>query len=100
MKATIVTTNDDYGYGFIVKWHLHLTFGKKNPKTKTFYLGQDVKFCTRVLGLSPYLVVQNIGGNDIDNPQIRVNLANFIISHLGLTAKDLKSMQIWELSAE
>jgi hypothetical protein len=92
MEARIVISNGAYGFG--KEWTLVVN------EMHHFYLGQDVKFCSRVLGLSPSYIVQQIGSNDVENPTVNKRLANFIINQLELTENKLKSLQAWELSAE
>ena len=91
MKARIVISST---YGFDHNWTLVVN------EMYHFYLGQDVKFCSRVLGLSPAYIVQQIGSNDVENPSVNKRLANFIINQLELTETKLKTLQSWELSAE
>jgi hypothetical protein len=92
MKAKIEISNGSYGFG--KTWTLVVN------ETYHFYLGQDVKFCSRVLGVSPSYIVQQIGSNDITKPSVNKRLANFIINQLELTETKLKTLQAWELSAE
>jgi len=92
MKAKIEISNGSYGFGHT--WTLVIN------ESKSFYLGQDVKFCSRVLGLSGSYIVDQIGSNDIQDPKVNKRLAKFIINHLGLTANKLNKLQSWELSAE
>jgi hypothetical protein len=92
MKAKIEISNGSYGFG--KTWTLVV-----NEKY-SFYLGQDVKFCSRVLGVSPSYIVKQIGSNDITKPSVNKRLANFIINQLELTETKLKTLQAWELSAE
>jgi hypothetical protein len=92
MEARIVISNG--AYGFEHNWTLVVN------EMHHFYLGQDVKFCNRVLGLSPSYIVKQIGSNDVENPSVNKRLANFIINQLELTETKLKTLQSWELSAE
>jgi hypothetical protein len=92
MKATIEISEGSYGFGH--NWSLVIN------ESKSFYLGQDGKFCRRVLGMEPAYIVQQIGSNDLREPKVRARLAKFIIKSLGLTVKQLNSLQPWELSAE
>jgi len=92
MKARIEIKSGAYGFG--KEWTLVIN------EMHHFYLGQDVKFCSRVLGLSPSYIVEQIGSNDVTEPKVNSRLAKFIIKSLGLTSKKLKELQPWELSAE
>lgn len=95
MKAELEFSNGSYGFGMV--WTLSLS---TKTMRKSFYLGQDVKFCTRVLGMSPREVVDAIGSGDMSNQSVRNKLAKFIVKQLGLTAKEVKHLQPWSLSAE
>lgn len=91
MKARIVISNGAYGFG--KEWTLVVN------EIEYFYLGQDVKFCSRVLGLSPSYIVQQIGSNDIENPNVNERLANFILNELELTEDKLNTLNNWDLCA-
>lgn len=91
MKARIEISVGGYGFGHY--WTLVVN-------NKRFYLGQDVKFCSRVLGMSPSYIVEQIGSGEITKPSVNKRLANFILNELELTNNELKQLQPWELSAE
>jgi hypothetical protein len=96
MKATIQIERGSYGFGHT--WSLVLT--KRNGTSKSFYLGQDVKFCSRVLGMEPRYIVEQIGSGNITEPNINTRLANFIIDSLDTTKKELFNLEAWSLCAE
>lgn len=96
MKATIQIEKGSYGFGHT--WSLVLT--KSNGTSKSFYLGQDVKFCSRVLGMEPRYIVEQIGSGNITEPNINTRLANFIIDSLDTTKKELFNLEAWSLCAE
>ena len=79
-------------YGFDHNWTLMI-------KNKSFYLGQDVKFCHRVLGMSPRDIVEQIGSAHIQDEKVNRKLARFIVKQLGGT-KSIINLQPWELCAE
>lgn len=79
-------------YGFDHNWTLMI-------KNKSFYLGQDVKFCHRVLGMSPSEIVRQIGSAHIQDEKVNRKLARFIVKQLGGT-KAITNLQSWELCAE
>jgi hypothetical protein len=79
-------------YGFDHNWTLLI-------KDKSFYLGQDVKFCHRILGMSPREIVQQIGSANIQDEKVNKKLARFIVKQLGGT-KAIINLQPWELCAE
>jgi hypothetical protein len=92
MKAKIVISTGPYGFGH--DWNLVIN------ETDNYYLGQDVKFCNRVLGMSPSYIVEQIGSSDIEKPIVNKRLAMFIINQLELTPKKLKSLNKWDLCAQ
>jgi len=96
MKATIQIERGSYGFGHT--WSLLLT--KNNGTSKSFFLGQDVKFCSRVLGMEPRYIVEQIGSGNITEPNINTRLANFIINSLGLTKTQLFKQEAWAICAE
>jgi hypothetical protein len=95
MKAKIEITSN---YGFDHNWTLTVETDKKQ---KSFYLGQDVKFCRRVLGLEPRDIVRQIGTAEISNGLPgNEKLASFICKKVGLTGKNMNKIAQWELCAE
>jgi hypothetical protein len=95
MKATIEITSN---YGFDHNWSLTLT--KSDGTYRAFYLGQDVKFCSRVLGMEPSYLAAQIGSNDLTKETTRTKLANFILGYLGVTKNELFKKESWSLCAE
>ena len=95
MKATIEITSN---YGFDHNWTLVLT--KSNGLTKSFYLGQDVKFCSRVLCMEPHQVIDGIGSRDLSNPKTKAKLARFIVNTLELSFRELFKQEPWALCAQ
>jgi hypothetical protein len=94
MKTKIEFTSN---YGFDHNWILVC----ETPKQKrAFYLGQDVKFCNRVLGMSPSYVVNQIGTNRLDTIQGNIKLAKFICKQLGINGKNMHKLQDWSICAE
>lgn len=88
----VIITRGEYGFGH--NWTLEYN-------NKQFYLGQDVKFCNRVLGLSPITIISTIGTAEIDNETIgNKKLARFIVKELGLTKSNTKDLNTWELCAQ
>ena len=80
-------------YSFCHNWTLKV-YGK------SFYLGQDVKFCHRVLNCDPSEIVRSIGSNDHNKETTRKKLAKFILDRLDLDRKTIKNLQSWQLCAE
>lgn len=79
-------------YGFDHNWTLLVN-------NKSFYLGQDVKFCRRVLGMEPRYIVEQIGSANIQDEKVNKKLAQFIVKQLG-GKKAITNLQPWELCAE
>jgi hypothetical protein len=95
MKAEIKITSN---YGFDHNWTLVLSTPKK---TKEFYLGQDVKFCSRVLGMDTSYVIQKIGTRDIDKgTRGNKKLAKFICTELGLNGRNIDKVEPWGLCCQ
>lgn len=81
-------------YGFAHYWTLIY-------HNKRYYLGQDVKFCNRILQMHPRDVVRSIGDNDLSNEKTNKKLARFIVQTLkSQYSIDFKNLQPWELCAE
>jgi hypothetical protein len=94
MKTKIEFTSN---YGFDHNWILVC----ETPKQKrAFYLGQDVKFCHRVLGLTPRDIVEAIGTREIDTKQGNLKLAKFICKQIGLDGRSMHKLQDWVLCSE
>lgn len=89
MTPTIRITSN---YGFDHNWTL-VAFGRE------FYLGQDVKFCHRVLGLDTRYIANKIGTNDMSQESARNKLARLIIKSLGITKENVGQIHSWALSA-
>lgn len=90
MQKTISISSN---YGFEHNWTLH-AFGR------SFYLGQDVKFCQRVLGMEPSYVVQQIGSNDLRNEETKQRLAEFICDELNLNEESVNEVEDWGLCCQ
>ena len=80
-------------YGFGRTWELE-AFGRR------FYLGQDAKVCSRLLGLEPSEVINLIRGNNISDDHINNNLAVLIINTLELTAETAQDLESWALACD
>lgn len=95
--VTIEVSAVNYG-GFVA--HNWTLVSKHKGQVRQWHLGQDAKFCQRVLGMSPSYVAECIGDNDLRKPKTRRRLAMFIMAQLRLTTKELKNFQAWQLSAD
>jgi hypothetical protein len=91
MKPIIVSTPNAYGFGH--DWTLVV-------KGRSFYLGQDAKFCQRVLGMRGSEVAEAIGSNDLSKDTTRRRLAAFIIQSLGLDQEQIETLEPWELCCQ
>lgn len=87
---TIKISSGQYGFGH--NWTLE-------AHGRSFFLGQDVKFCLRVLGMDPSHVVKTIGTNRLDTEVGAKKLARFICKHLGITKKNIFTLEDWDLCA-
>ena len=94
MKAQIKINSS---YGFDHNWTLVVT---TSQGTRAFYLGQDIKFCKRILGMDTSYIVEQIGSNNLYDPTVNGRLAKFIIKSLGLSSKQLNELRSWDLLAE
>ena len=96
METSVIITPNPYGFGR--NWSLLV---KTAEHTKSFYLGQDAKFCSRVLGMSPRDVVEAIGTGEISEGQPgNKKLAEFICECLELNETNVMGLEPWGLSAE
>ena len=95
MKAEIKISSS---YGFDHNWTLVLSTAKK---TKSFFLGQDVKFCSRVLGIEPSYIVRQIGTGEIsEGTPGNKKLAKFIVNELGLNGRTINNFEPWGFCAQ
>jgi hypothetical protein len=85
-------------YGFGQDWYLDV---ETNHGCKQFRLGQDVKVCSRLLGMTPKEVTTEIGSNDLRRKTTRKKLAEFILYKIGICyEEELDTLQPWELSVD
>jgi hypothetical protein len=95
MKAEIKISEQ---YGFAHFWTLAIT---TKSKTYSFYLGQDVKFCKRVLKIEPQALVTMIGTNQLqEGTEGNKRLANVICALLELTPSRLRGIPPLTFCAE
>ncbi len=81
-------------YGFAHYWTLVY-------RNKSYYLGQDVKVCSRLLGMTPGYVAREIGDNDLTNEKTNKKLAQFIVKTLKEEHLiNFKNLQPWSLAVE
>jgi hypothetical protein len=80
-------------YGFVHNWTLK-AYGK------SFYLGQDIKFCHRILGCEPSYIIKQIGSNDLSKETTKKKLAKFILDNLNITRKNINSIDPWQICGE
>jgi hypothetical protein len=76
MEAKILHSPNGYGFGH--DWQLQLT---KDQVPKTFYLGQDAKVCSRILGMNATEMEREglIPNRNIDDPETNKALAWLIV---------------------
>jgi hypothetical protein len=94
MKATISVSRNDFWFD----WTLVVDF--QDGLVKHFYLGQDSKFCYRVLRLTPSDLIERMGTNDFSKESVRKKIAKFIIKELDLDAKKLRTLERWSLACK
>ena len=95
MTSTISFQPNGYGFGY--DWTLHVT---TQNGTKSFFLGQDVKFCKRVLGIEPRDIVNQIGDNDLRKEETRQKLGEFILDSLDVTEDMIDNFEPWSLCCQ
>jgi hypothetical protein len=96
MTTKINVTRGEYGFGH--NWTLEISTPKE---AKSFFLGQDIKFCNRVLNMDPRYVVDRIGTSEIDNgTKGNRLLAKFICEYLNINGRNFKKINAWELCAQ
>ena len=98
MKSeVIVKRREDFGHD----WILVLEIKKNKILTrKSFYLGQAVKFCSRVVGMSSRDVVNENGSGDFTKDKNLKLLGKFISKRLGLSAKSIDKLNVWDLCCQ
>jgi hypothetical protein len=85
-------------YGFGQDWFLDV---ETNSCSKQFRLGQDVKVCSRLLGMTPKEVTNEIGSKDLRKKNIRKKLGEFILHKIGICyEEEIDTLQPWELSVD
>lgn len=100
IKASVRISLNGYGFGH--DWTLVLI---KDGMPRTFMLGQDVKYCSRV-GLEPASIVAALGSNDLKDPKINEQLAWLIMENLSdedpeeVAEKIYDNLESWELSCQ
>jgi hypothetical protein len=100
IEASIRITPNGYGFGH--DWTLVLI---KDGIPRTFWLGQDVKYCSRA-GLDPASIVAYLGSNNLKDPDNNEKLAWLIMENLSdedpdeVAEKIYEHLQSWELSCE
>lgn len=94
MKVTVINSQHYFGR----TWQLKVSTPKKE---KVFYLGQDVKVCSRLLGMSPREVISEIGTDNIENGTEGADkLGRLIAERLGLTGRNMDKVEPWGLAVE
>ena len=94
MKATLKISSS---YGFDHNWTLDVETAKKKA---SFYLGQDVKFCFRVLGMAPADVQQQSGVVDLREEKNRQKLAKWICQQIGLNGQNMHLYECWSFCSQ
>jgi len=98
MKADIIVTRNGYGFGY--DWQLEVT---KGDITKVFYLGQDAKVCSRILGIDCSEIADIVGSDDMRLESTREAIGNLILEAVGVTEEnedEFFNLRPWEIAAE
>lgn len=96
INAVLHTQPNAYGFG--QDWYLNVT---TDNVFKRFRLGQDVKVCSRLLGMSPKEVTKEIGCNDLRKKSTKEKLGQYILDKIGICYEDeVEILQDWELSVD
>lgn len=95
MKSTLKITRGEYGFGY--NWTLNC---KTKKSEKSFFLGQDSKFASRVLGMSGRTLMSEANISEIDVQGENKKLATYISKTLGLNGWNIKKLESWELCCQ
>lgn len=98
LQVDLLTERDGYGFGH--NWTLAV---KKGNKTKNFWLGQDAKVCSRMLGISGRELAEQIGSNDMGIYQTRKAICDVILKAIGVTKENedsLFELESWGLAVQ
>jgi hypothetical protein len=90
MPTATISIENNYGFHY---WTLH-AFGRR------FWLGQDIKFCRRVLGMEPSYIIEQIGSADLRLDDTRDRLGEFICKALNLDDETAANIDDWGLASE
>ena len=94
----VILNTQQNPYGFGQDWFLDV---ETNSCSKQFRLGQDVKVCSRLLGMTPKEVTTEIGSNDLRRKTTRKKLGEYILYKIGICYEDeINTLQPWELSVD
>ncbi len=110
-KFNLKAKPNNYGFGH--DWSLNISKGKK---INSFWLGQSVKVCSRLIGIEQNdlvdLVKSKVGSIDFDKPKVRDCIIEYILSaSFDVEVEDLKyikeealnkmfNVEAWELAVE
>ena len=105
MEAKILHHRNGYGFGH--DWQLQLT---KDNVSKVFYLGQDAKVCSRILGMSATEMESSglIPNRNIDDLETNKALAWLVIEAVSNQPNDIEEVaenlfneaNSWDIAAE
>ena len=98
LQVDLIVTRNGYGFGY--DWQMSV---KRGEEEKIFYLGQDAKVCSRILGMTGREVAQHVGSNDLNLLSTRQAIAEMILQTFGVTddnEDELFNTPPWELAAE
>jgi hypothetical protein len=92
---TIKINSGSYGFGHT--WTLE-AYGR------SFFLGQDVKVCSRLLGVTPRTMIHQAGimqyPCDMSSEVNRKKIARYICKEVGLNRSNVSKLDDWSLAVE
>lgn len=97
MTCTLIT--EPYYFG-TQRWSLQITYGRKNPVVKRFFLGQDCKYLSRGLGMDWGYFKKVSGVTRISTDKEKRKVGRFIYDQIGLTPDIVRNLEPWGLSVE
>jgi hypothetical protein len=87
-----------FAHGFAAYWTLVVA---TKTKKRSFYLGQDLKFCDRVLKMPTSYIIEMIGTNDIaEGTSGNKKLAKFICDTLKINGRNLHKFDSGQFCSE
>lgn len=102
-EKIVFTIKTSFEYGMFCYWHLVKAAKNEDGSYRClnmWCLGQDVKVCSRILGMEPRDVMSSAKISKLTTEKDKIKLAKFIMNHLEIDAKKLEGVKSWELACE